>query len=165
MNNTKKLYAVVQLKGTTRSSETVRSNLRHMGLNFVNNLVFYREGDAVSHKVKEVENLVTYGEVSEEVFKSVFVGCTRKVADKLINNKEYADFNSLAQAYCADLSLFSASRTTAGAIRNSFCLHPPIGGLGRFGKTRKFKRGGCIGARPDISPLVLSMIPTKQYVQ
>ena len=86
MSTQEKLYAVVQLKGTTRSSETVRSNLRHMGLTHVNTLVFYKPGDAVSHKIKEVQNLVSYGEVSEQAFKTVFRACTRRVVDKLLEN-------------------------------------------------------------------------------
>ena len=148
-------YAVVRLKSVIRSCQNVRDNLRHIRLNRVNTLVFYQAGDFTADRLKRVDSLVSYGRIDLECWKSVFECCLVGISEKLL--ARYPQVNTLGELgelYWREPSRF---RTDA-CVTNSFRLHPPIGGLGRFGKSRKTSRGGCIGPRENLTELVRRMV-------
>ncbi|MEM4575831.1 MAG: 50S ribosomal protein L30 [Candidatus Nezhaarchaeales archaeon] len=156
---TKKLYAVIRLRGCVGVPPDIKLTLQSLRLARKNHCIIVEATPSVEGMLKKVSGYITYGEVNEEILASLLEKRGRLVGDEsltleYIKKLGFENFRELAKAILEG----KIALQEIPNLKPVFRLHPPSGGFKGTIK-RTFKEGGELGYRgPAINDLLSKMI-------
>ena len=141
--------AVVRVRGDVGVGREVLDTLRMLGLTRVNHCIVANDDSATLGMLQKVKDMVTWGEVSQEVL----AGLLRK-RGRLIGDKKLTDEHVKLGTGLASIDEFAKIfregnielRSISG-LKKVFRLHPPSKGYRTI--KRPFKTGGSLGYRGE----------------
>lgn len=141
-----KKIAIIRIRGLTGIKTEISDTLDQLRLYKKNNCVVVVATPSILGMIMKVKDYVTYGEVSEEVYK------------KLIDEKG-EEFTDRTQDSKGRVQYKKYIKVGDKLIKPTFRLSPPVGGFERKGIKQPFTTGGVLGNRKDkINELILKMI-------
>lgn len=157
--NERKCLAVVRVRGTISAQREARETLEMLRLTRCNHAVLIDNRPSYLGMLRQVQNYVTWGEISNET-----VALLLKKRGRLVGNKKLTDEYARKVGYESLVALAEAivacrvEHQKLPDIQRVFKLHPPCKGF--KGKTKKsFSAGGEAGYRgAAINDLVKRMV-------
>ncbi|MEM2214117.1 MAG: 50S ribosomal protein L30 [Candidatus Nezhaarchaeales archaeon] len=156
---TKKLYAVIRLRGRVGLPPDVKFTLRLLNLTRRNHCTIVEATPSIEGMLKKISGYVTYGEVSEEVLAALLERRGRLRGDEHltidhIKKLGFESFKDLAKAILEG----KVSLRNIPNLKPVFRLHPPSGGF-KGAIKKPFEQRGELGYRGSaINELLLRMI-------
>jgi large subunit ribosomal protein L30 len=156
---TKKLYAVIRLRGRVEVSPDIKLTLRSLRLTRRNHCAIVEATPSIEGMLRKASGYITYGEISEEALAALLErrgrlrGNERLTLDH-IKKLGFENFKDLAKAILEG----KASLRSISGLKPVFRLHPPSGGF--KGSIKKpVEQGGELGYRgAQINELLMRMI-------
>jgi len=156
---TKKLYAVIRLRGRVGVPPDIKLTLRSLRLTRKNHCVIVEATPSIEGMLKMASGYITYGEISEEALAALLEKRGRLRGDERltldhIKRLGFESFRDLAKAIFED----RVSLRSIPNLKPVFRLHPPSGGF--KGTIKKpVEQGGELGYRgARINELLMKMI-------
>lgn len=144
-NSTSQKLAVVLVRGTVKSARPVEQTLALLQLHRKNHCVVVANTPSLKGMVTLVKDYVTWGEISEPVFKELVAARGEEYKGRSTDSKKkyhYAVLDFNGKKY-----------------KTYFRLNPPRKGFGRKGIKVAFVAGGGLGYRGDkINDLIQRML-------
>jgi len=154
------MFAILRIRGPIKVNVDIEYTLKLLNLTRVNHCVIFPENKKIKGMLFKVRNMVTYGEISKEVLKKMFIKRGFVYTDKgnLIKFKEQHNDEKQIDKIIDDL-LSGKLKMQDTNLKQVFRLKPPTKGYDRKGIKKIFKEGGALGYRADhINKLLLKMI-------
>jgi len=147
------MICVIQLKSSIKRSEKLKDRLKLIGLGHVNNAIFVTEEES---KIigRTLNNLVTYGPITKEVFVEVFANLLQKHKQKFLDNASEINLNISNLTELGELIFEDYSLLKKLNIKRTFNLHPARKGL----ISLKDKIKGELGFNSKIKSLIKRML-------
>ena len=138
--------AIVRVRGLTGIKHPIDDTLNKLRLYRKNYCVVVPKNSVYMGMVKKVKDYVTWGEVSEETYKTLLDERKEEYKDRVSDSKgkiNYAKFSDI----------------DGKRIKKFFRLNSPRKGYGRKGIKTSFTNGGALDYRGDkINDLIMRMI-------
>jgi large subunit ribosomal protein L30 len=156
---TKKLYAVIRLRGRVGVPPDIKLTLRSLKLTRRNHCTIVEATPSIEGMLRKASGYITYGEINEEALAALLEKRGRLRGDErltidYIKKLGFESFRDLANAILEG----KVSLRNIPGLKPVFRLHPPSGGF--KGTIKKLiEQGGELGYRgPQISELLMRMI-------
>ena len=141
------MYAVIRIRGTASAGTEVQDTLKMLRLNRSMHCVFVKDTDEIKGMLQKAKDLITWGEVSDDVLKSVVDKRARKGGNARLSEKEAAD----------TLKSIKETAKVPSGVKPVFRLTPPSKGF-KHSVKQHYPRGE-LGYRADkINDLLKRMI-------
>jgi large subunit ribosomal protein L30 len=140
-----KLIAAIRLRGVVRVAPAQKKTMELLRLYKKNFCIIVPENDSIKGMLEKVKDYITYGEVSEEIYK--------KVIDE--RGEEYKDRTECSKGKIK----YKFIDIDGKKIKPFFRLHPPKGGFEKGGIKVPLTKGGALGDRKEkMGDLILKML-------
>lgn len=141
------MIAVIRVRGKVNVSKAVNDTLDMLRLYDKNYCVFIDDKPTTKGMLNKVKDFVTYGEVSEEVFKEVVSKRGEEYKGRISDSKGKIKY---------DRKFFTHE---GKKYKRFFRLNAPKKGYGRKGIKKPFSLGGALGDRKEkIADLIKRMV-------
>jgi large subunit ribosomal protein L30 len=152
------MYAVIRVRGRTGIKRNIKDNLDMLNLTRISHCVILPENPSYKGMLQKGKDYITWGEISEETFKELFLERGRLPGNKRITEeyvKENTDYSSIDDLA---LAIYNGETTLRDSgMKPIFRLNPPRKGYENTKKT--YPEGGTLGYRSDkINDLIARMI-------
>lgn len=152
------MYAVIRIRGRTGIRKNIADTLDMLNLTRISHAVVIPETPSYKGMLQKAKDYITWGEVSEETFKTLVsergrLPGNKRVTDEYVKeNTEYDSVEALAVA------IFNGETTLKdNGLKPLFRLNPPRKGY--EGTRQPFAEGGSLGYRSEnINELLEKMI-------
>ena len=156
----KKRIAIVRVRGDLKKSKEVRDTLKMLKLYKVNSCVVGTNTDSFNGMINKVKDLVTWGEIDQETFKTMLTKRGKVMGNKFLTEeylkgKTKTDF----EGFSKDFFEFKKEIKNIPGVKPFFRLKPPTKGFDRKGIKKPFSVGGALGYMKDkINDLIRRML-------
>ena len=143
------LYAVLRVRGTVSINKNIAYTLESLMLTKPNHCVIVPANEYMKGMLKKAKDYITWGEISDDVLKTLVAKRGRLSATKFAESKDI------------DLALknIKAGKVRDSGVRPVFRLSPPVKGFERGGIKKTFLQKGVLGYRgEEINNLLVKMI-------
>jgi len=131
------MYAVVRIRGSVDIRKEVKDTLAMLRLNRKMHCVLLRETDSMKGMLKAVNNWITYGEIEDNILKSLILKRGRKIGNKRLTEEEAEEnFKKIKESGKIPDIIKPVFRLTppSKGFKKSIKEHYPKGELGYRGK-------------------------------
>jgi large subunit ribosomal protein L30 len=153
--------AMIRVRGKVHVRGDIEDTLKMLNLTRVNHCVVIDNRDQYGGMITKVNDYVTWGEISGDVFKKLLTERGRLMGDKNIDDayfKEKTSHKSLKE-FSDSFMNFSSELKDIPDFKPVFRLNPPSKGYDRGGIKKPYTKGGALGYRGEkINELIERMI-------
>jgi large subunit ribosomal protein L30 len=128
------MFAIVRIRGSVNLTPDSRKTLELLKLSRPNHCVIFQKNKTIIGMLRSVDNIVTWGEISEQMLEKLIYKRGRTAGDKRVEKK-----------YAKAIAEKIAEKKEAG-IKDVFRLSPPSGG---YKSVKEFFPKGAMGYRRD----------------
>ncbi len=152
--------AVIQIRGIIGIHPKLRDTLKFLNLTKKNSCAVISDSRNVLGMVVKVKDYVTWGEISEDVFRKLLekrgrLAANKPLTEQYLKSKTGFGFDEFAKNFFEDKSKLK----DVPGLKNFFRLTPPRGGFEREGIKKPYSMGGALGyRRKEINELIGRML-------
>jgi len=131
------MYAVIRIRGLINLKRDIKDTLAMLRLNRKMHCVLIKENDCMKGMLQKVRNWVTWGEIDDEILKSLIKKRGRKIGEKKLTEQETEEaFKKLKENQKMPEEIKPVFRLTppSKGFKESIKQHYPKGELGYRGK-------------------------------
>ncbi len=157
----KKRIVVVRVRGKVHIRKDIEDTMKFLNLTRVNHCVVIDNREEYMGMIKKVNDFVTWGEISPEIFEKLLENRGRLkgnmsfTIDYLKKNTRYKSIKKFVD----DFAKFKAELKDVPGLKPVFRLNPPGKGYERGGIKHPYSTGGALGYRGEkINELLRRMI-------
>ncbi len=152
------MYAVIRIRGRTGIRKNIADTLDMLNLTRISHAVVIPETPSYKGMLQKAKDYITWGEVSEDTFKTLVAERGRLPGNKRVTDeyvKENTDYDSVEALAVA---IYNEETTLKeSGLKPIFRLNPPRKGY--EGTRQPFTEGGSLGYRSEnINELLEKMI-------
>lgn len=152
------MLAVIRVKGELHLSVGKKRTLELLRLFKANHLVIIEEKPELKKMLKKIEEIVTFGELSEQALELLLEKRARLLGDKKLDAEFLKKHKAASLKELAKKILEGKAKLAELGVKPVFRLHAPRKGFERAGIKRAFAVGGAVGYRAhDINDLIKRM--------
>jgi large subunit ribosomal protein L30 len=154
------VYAVIRMRGLTHVKMDSRRTLILLRLNKKHHCVLIPETKEMLGMIRQVQNLVTWGEINEKTATELFSKRGRITGDQRLTDEYLKDkVGKNVENLVKEILNGSIKMKEVPGLKPVFRLKPPSKGLESRGMKREFSMGGSYGYRGEkINELLMRMI-------
>ena len=131
------MYAAIRIRGSVDLKKDIEDTLAMLRLNRKMHCVLIKENDVMKGMLQKVRNWITWGEVDDEILKSLIRKRGRKLGDAKLNEQETEEiFKKIKETEKIPEEIKPVFRLTppSKGFKESIKQHYPKGELGYRGK-------------------------------
>lgn len=126
------MYAIVRLRGKVNIKPEIEDTMKMLRLNRKMHCVIYKKTDNIKGMLQKIKDYVTWGEINDEVLKSLIRKRGRKTGDERVKEEEVEKIFKLIKEKGKSEEIKPVFRLTppSKGFRKSIKQHYPNGELG-----------------------------------
>lgn len=131
------MYAVIRIRGSVGLKKDIKYTLSMLRLKKKMHCVLIKENDCMKGMLQKIRDYVTWGEIEDDVLKSLIAKRGRKAVGKRLNEKEVEDISKKTkenQKVSEEIVPVFRLNPPSKGFKKSIKQHYPAGELGYRGK-------------------------------